>query len=131
MLGNILIIGEQAANPEKDSHQEPFCSDKGCSGWLNDQLDAADVPEEYLFWVNALNNDGTEIDIATLVENLKPKAVIALGNKAKQLCEKNSLSADFVYHPQYWKRFKNKEPYPLIALIKRHLCADRFSKNKR
>lgn len=115
--GNILIIGEQASDPTNAPEQEPFCSSKGCSGWLNKLLQAEGIPEEKLFWVNALYNDGTLVDLLALVEQLEPSAVVALGNVAKKSCADHGVQFFSAYHPQYWKRFRSKNRYPLLDLL--------------
>lgn len=112
--GSVLLIGEQASDPTTAPEQRPFCDDKGCSGWLNKLLEANDIPEEMLFWVNALNNDGSQIDIRKIVQTLLPLKVIALGKVAQRVCQQQQVHALSVYHPQYWKRFRSKEQYPLI-----------------
>lgn len=117
LQGNILLIGEQASDPTTAPEQQPFCSDKGCSGWLNRQLQSEEIPEEKLFWVNALNNNGTVIDIKTLVDQLNPSSVVALGTVAKKACDSQGVDCIASYHPQYWKRFKSKFRYPLLDLL--------------
>lgn len=122
--GSVLLIGEQSARPKTSTNQWPFCDVRACSGWLNSQLELARIPEERLYWVNALNNDGTKLALAPLVDNLYPSAIIALGKVAEQLCKSaKSRSLEFtkfitVPHPQYWKRFKHHEPYQLIWELK-------------
>jgi hypothetical protein len=111
----VLLIGEQSACKGLD---RPFCSTRGCSGWLNKQLDLERIPEERLFWLNALDNDDKPIDIKTIYEQLRPSIVIALGNVAKKVCIDQEIPHEFVYHPQYWKRFHSKERYPLFDLLK-------------
>ena len=116
--GVILIIGEQASDPKNAPEQRPFCCTKGCSGWLNKLLDIEDIQEEKLFWVNALNNDGSEVYLVKLIKNLLPRRVIALGNVAQSICEKQVICFEKCYHPQYWKRFKSKQRYPLLDMLK-------------
>lgn len=114
----VFIIGERTSHPEKNKHHAPFCSTKACSGWLNKLLCEADVNEKDLFWVNALDNDGTPVDLRALHDYLQPKHVFALGKVAeRQLAEYNIPFLSFS-HPQYWKRFKSKQAYPLIAALK-------------
>lgn len=116
--GIILIVGEQASNPEDAPEQQPFCTTKGCSGWLNKMLEIESIPEEALFWVNALNNDSTNIDLQKLVDELKPTCVLALGSVADQVCTEQGVTHEKIYHPQYWKRFRSKERYPLLDRLK-------------
>ncbi len=117
--GNILLIGEQASHPLGAPEQEPFCSDAGCSGWLNRLLAAEQIPEELLFWLNARNNDGSKVDLQSIYDHLQPSVVIGLGKVAEGLiCEFDFReSAIFLPHPQYWKRFKSKQPYPLVKVL--------------
>ena len=116
--GNVLLVGEQDSDPAASKEQRPFCTNKGCTGWLNKQLDAASIPEEKLFWVNALNNDYTPVDLRLLVAILRPSAVLALGGIAQKQCKDQEVTFTPFYHPQYWKRFKSKQPYALIARLK-------------
>jgi hypothetical protein len=116
--GNFLIVGEQSAKPPLHPiGQDPFCGMKGSSKWLNQLLEDNNIKEERLFWINALNLDGTEADILSIVNRIHPSKIIALGNIASKLCEKHNLEHVKVPHPAYWKRFKSKENYPLINYV--------------
>jgi hypothetical protein len=115
--GSIMLVGEQTSHPERNKYHAPFCSIKACSGWLNSLLEEANIPEDRLFWVNALDNDGTEVNLTRLYEQITPPLVFALGNIAKAQLTKHNLPYIHVPHPQYWKRFKSKEAYLLIPLL--------------
>lgn len=117
----VFLIGERTSHPEKNKLHAPFCSTKACSGWLNKLLCEADVNEKDLFWVNALDNDGTPVDLGSMHAYLQPKHIFALGKVAEERLKVYNLSYTAFAHPQYWKRFKSKEPYPLIAALKRVL----------
>ena len=116
--GVVLLVGEQTSHPEENKYHAPFCSIKGCSGWLNAKLEEAAIPEQELFWINALDNDGTEMDLRKIYDDLEPRQVLALGNVARDQLQKFGISHGMVPHPQYWKRFKHREPYPLITVLK-------------
>ena len=118
--GNVLLIGEQASDPKNAPEQQPFCSSKGCSGWLNKLLEVEGIQEEKLFWLNALYNDGTKVMLWHYVDALRPAVVIALGNVASKLCTEQKISHEKCYHPQYWKRIHSKERYALVDLLKRY-----------
>lgn len=109
------MVGEQASNPLVDPDQRPFCTDRGCSGWLNRQLDASAIDERLLYWVNALHNDGRPADLRSLVDRLQPTRTFALGLVAQRACANAGLAYEAHYHPQYWKRFKSKYSYPAIT----------------
>lgn len=87
---------------------------KGSSRWLNIQLETWTINEEKLFWINALNLDGSKANISKIIKLLKPSKVIALGNVASNLCKENNFTHIKIPHPAYWKRFKSQIRYPLI-----------------
>lgn len=115
---DVILIGDRpgpAAPEQKNFLHVPFNSLKHCSGWLNKQLEENDIPESRLAWVNAYDKKGnpTDPDIVDFVMG-KP-VVYALGGNAEKWCKKMGVHYDCVFpHPQYWKRFKSKESYPLI-----------------
>lgn len=115
--GSVLIVGERTSHPELNKYHAPFCSVKACSGWLNALLEESSIPEDKLFWINALDNDGSEVDLGRLAAFISPPVIFALGNIARDQLIKHKLSHVHVPHPQYWKRFKAKAVYPLINLL--------------
>lgn len=118
--GVVLLVGERTSHPERNKYHAPFCSVKGCSGWLNAKLEEAEIPERELFWINALDNDGTPMDLRRIYDELQPRDVIALGRIAERQLQKFGIEHKQVPHPQSWKRFKHHQPYPLIDLLKAH-----------
>lgn len=112
----IAIIGEQPASESPLQKSYPFLNISGSSGWLNSQLNKSKAREDCLFWVNALNLDGTEND-PEIINQLKPKYVVCLGKIAEEWAKKNGWEFVSFPHPQYWKRFKSKLPYPLIDYL--------------
>lgn len=120
MSGNIVLIGEQASHPEGAPEQLPFCCHKGCSGWINWLLEEEKIPEEWLFWINVYNNDGSVADL-NILNQIEPSLVVALGNHAAQECLKRGFDYIKLPHPQYWKRFKSKERYPLLDLLRKNI----------
>lgn len=126
--GVVLIVGEAhtekfvPADEKIDNRlQAPFCSMQGCSGWLNELLETAGIDENKLFWVNTIH-DGVYTDLQILVNTLKPSAIVALGETANVALKASGIMTYYVYHPQYWKRFKSKEEYPLIPLLRELTC---------
>jgi hypothetical protein len=120
----VLIVGEAhtkgfvpAHEKISSSTQAPFCSMEGCSGWLNELLENAQIDETKLFWCNAVH-DGVNTDLEVLIHTLKPYHVVALGNRAHAALEFFGIVHHTFSHPQYHKRFKHKEPYPLIQFLK-------------
>lgn len=119
--GVALLVGERpgvARNGEL-KHRLPFTTfvRAGCAHWLADGLESVHVPESALYWINAYDALGipTRHDF---VSDLQPARVVALGNLAERWCVAAHLDHSTVPHPQYWKRFHPKEPYPLLSLLK-------------
>lgn len=124
----VVIVGEDFGEHKNNDalYQHPFGSlnGTGCSLWLSDQLDRADISEQSLMWVNA-----DELErVPEFVEWHDGKRFITLGDKASEVVgrlhaklpgyTRTHLAAP---HPQYWKRFQNARPYPLIGILKETL----------
>jgi hypothetical protein len=113
LRGKVTLVGEAFA-PVTDSdplYQWPFGGFSGCSAWLAKQLTEAQISERDLFWVNA---DALTPEI---VGHRAP--VVALGQIAKERLEWFGRGPDHaVEHPQYWKRFHHREPYPLLDVLR-------------
>jgi hypothetical protein len=116
----VLIVGDRPGPGAKDfteaHHNTPFYSKTYCSGWMNACLVLADVPEERLMWINSAAFDGTPTS-TDLFKTHEFDAVIALGNNASKWLTKANVPHEKFDHPQYHKRFKNSEPYPLIERL--------------
>lgn len=112
-----VLIGESPSKESPFEHYYPFLDQIGCSGWLNRLLDVENISEQDLFWINAYHLDGSPNDLEIL-KYLKDKKIICLGKKAEKWLTPSGLKYESVPHPQYWKRFKSKERYPLMDLLK-------------
>lgn len=112
--GRIVLVGESFAERKDNDafYQWPFASfsGEGCSQWLTDQLDLAELDERDILWVNA------DQDLSVLLD-LDVDRVIALGDAAYKQLYQLKIMAATVPHPQAWKRFNNKKRYPLFDLI--------------
>lgn len=115
-----LLIGERPGNknPQFSKIDYPFFSTKGASKWLTDELERAGINELDLYWTNVFDRYGDKLDGSFITQMPNLISVFALGNVAKDWCAENFIPAVNVYHPQYWKRFKANEPYPLIEKLK-------------
>lgn len=111
-----LVIGEQSAG----NRDLPFVSWRrdGCSLWFAEALDAAKVSEAGLYWVNARRPGGAWQNPA-FIEALGPRAVIALGARAETWARRIAgfSGVERFDHPQYWKRFRHRDPYPAAARL--------------
>lgn len=113
----VLIIGDEFGERKNNDAllQLPFgsFSGAGCSLWLAEQLESRGISERWLGWINS-------VDIpASVVSNENGSPVIALGeDAAKRLTQRGFKLFDTVPHPQYWKRFRNNQPYPLMDSIR-------------
>lgn len=112
---SIVLVGEEFAE-RKDAdpwYQWPFASfsNEGCSQWLGDRLEGIDVGEHELLWLNA------DQDLSVIYDLPLATKVIALGNQAAAELYRLKIQAKVVPHPQSWKRFYNKQRYPLLDLL--------------
>lgn len=116
--GKILIIGEKPGNraPAGRIHV-PFLSTKFSSGWLNQQLDAWQIDEAKLVWLNAFSLDDEPLTRDDIL-NLRPSRVICLGTRASALLTRLGIEHQAFHHPQFHRRFLSKRPYPLLAFLK-------------
>lgn len=122
-FNRILIVGDRpgpGAPQTPHYHHTPFYSIKHCSGWLNGLLEDNSIPEDELVWLNSHTYDGepTPYDV---INFMQPRVIIALGGNADRWLINGGFKHQTVYHPQYWKRFKSKEEYPLINMIRESL----------
>lgn len=118
----VLLVGEGTNNRTRRGQLflGPFCdvSPNGCSAWLAQQLETSDIDEQELYWVNARRQDGTA-ESADFVQHLQPTRVVAMGKVAKDWVIRAGVSrADWIDHPQHWRRFHHQEPYPLLSLLR-------------
>ena len=118
-INDIVLVGESPGGVSPLQKTYPFCGLDGSSKWQNNLLDSEKIPESNLFWVNAYDGYGKPND-PLLVKNCLSATVIALGNKASEWCDENGVEHLKTYHPQYWKRFRSTERYPLLDLIKQN-----------
>lgn len=106
---------------DPDYHHTPFYSTKNSSLWMNKQLVEAGIDERKLMWFNTTLADGTPLEQGKVTQFFKynPK-IICLGGNAEMWVRRIAPTPVYVtvYHPQYAKRFKGKEPYALIELLK-------------
>lgn len=119
--GSVLIVGEQCNDPVDAAHALPFVSTtmSGCSWWLAQQLERAGISERKMYWINARDQHGqwTSTDF---LDSFEPRLTIALGRVAQQWCDAAGLHESSIHipHPQFWKRFRFNQPYPLMDVIR-------------
>ena len=111
----VVLVGEDFAERKNQDpwYQWPFASfsGEGCSKWVTDEIIRAGIREDDLLWVNS------DQDLTMLERDHSP-VFIALGRVAYDELRKYDVKAvALVEHPQYWKRFKANQPYPLIQSI--------------
>lgn len=113
--GGTLIVGAEMGAPRRLDLPFIDATRRGCSAWLSDRLHEWAVPESSLYWVNAYF-DGAATPFHWL-DRLQPRRVVALGNVARLRLIEVNTRFQTVPHPQFWRRFKRSEEYPL----RRHL----------
>lgn len=114
----VLLVGESVGNVIQQ--EVPFTGIKASGPWLTQLLLNADIHEGDLAWINVKLSDGLSnmINVVKTCETYHYEYVIALGNVASEALVRKGIEHETVYHPQYWKRFHNKEEYPLITRLK-------------
>lgn len=116
---SVVLVGE-AFGERKDGDplfQWPFAgfNRSGCAWWLTAQLEAFGLSERDILWVNQ------DQLTPALVKLFNPGAhVVALGTPAANKLERLGVPHAAVSHPQYWKRFYARQPYPLIKFLRRY-----------
>lgn len=109
---------------EEGYHHTPFYSTKNSSLWVNKLLAQCSIKETDLYWFNTTLADGSLLDpqvIYDILRKNKDAVVVCLGGNAeKWLRTSAQWSGEYhkVFHPQAWKRFYSKKPYPLIDILK-------------
>lgn len=114
----VVLIGDEFGEVKEYDHsyQWPFASftSTGCSRWLTELLEDHGIPESSLCWVNSDRDPRLFLDAAVS----RGAHLIVLGEKAAQRVSPMYFNRRSVPHPQYWKRFRPDELYPLIPMIK-------------
>lgn len=118
--GVTLMVGERVNGNTSPHNDWPFVAEGESSLWLAQQLDLAEVSEQELYWINAMDADEAETN-PSFIKGLIPDRVIALGKSAEIWCKRNiktkNLPVHAVPHPAFWKRFHSTERYPLHDII--------------
>lgn len=109
----IMLVGDQYADDSfVDKHDRmTFISNNNSSYYLHDALELTKNPKDY-YLTNSRKYENDDLNLQALqeeVEYLKPKKVIALGNKSSVLLKKAKIEHIKVEHPQYRRRFKFKQ----------------------
>lgn len=120
----IILIGDRpgpgAKNLPAGHHHTPFYSTKNSSLWLNRQLVEHGIQESNLVWLNAYDLHGTPAPADLIADwTSNPKLVVLGGNAEKWLLKvAPGCTYEKVHHPQAWKRFHSKKPYPLVDVLR-------------
>lgn len=107
--GGVMLVGE--ANKEDGwPIRRAFINDTGCSLFLHQALQKNQGVRYYL--TNANKTNVHRYNRAALIDELeilKPRKVVAMGTEAAKMLSDLKVAHERTYHPQYWKRFKNKD----------------------
>lgn len=119
----VLVVGEKFAELTNadPAYQWPFgsFSGGGCSRWLAARLEEADVGEDRLLWANADMDLGRVIACWDATRTAHGRYLVALGDQAAAaLYAVGERDFHTCQHPQFHKRFRAREAYPLVNLLK-------------
>lgn len=111
-----LLVGEMC-NPHRPETGFPFVGHALSAVWLTRQLEGIGIPEGVLYFVNALQEDGTPTDPG-FIDRLDPSGIVALGSVADRWLHAAGVRSHVrIDHPAYWSRFHAGEPYPLAEAL--------------
>jgi len=124
--GGVMVVGERVNpfRPWAEAHRIgtpiplAFTSNHGCSFFLHGALRASGGR---FYLTNAVKSLSKKLNRTMLAEELdlmKPGKIIAMGSEAAAALYEQRV--DFVHtnHPQYWKRFRNKDVGELVELFR-------------
>jgi len=115
MEHGVVLVGDSFAERKDQDpfYQWPFgsFSRSGCSAWLAEVLERAEISEADLFWVNA------DQDLDLIFDKSLKMKVIALGDKASRVLSSMGIQHKQATHPQYHKRFSAGFRYGLTNMI--------------
>jgi hypothetical protein len=117
----ILLVGDSPAPDAPDDpgfHYTPFGAPRNSSLWLNRLLEQFKIDEAQLGWMNAYDKAGLPTNPRPL--SYRWSQIIALGGSPSSWLKRHGIEHRQFMHPQAWKRFHSKEPYPLIPIL--HVC---------
>lgn len=101
----LLLVGEQV-NTNLTSTDWAFFANNGSSGFLNDALIQAGIPEQHLAFMNARDANGRPKDLGKIVQDIQPLVILALGKVAERDLHRAGLVVfQTIPHPQHTKRF--------------------------
>lgn len=126
MPGMVMLVGDRVLPyvPCDEERRLAFVSHRGCSRFLHEALAAnyeLDGTRYYL--TNAHKCDVAKLNLKMLQEEIdlvKPVKIVAMGGDAARYLSDLKATFDRTYHPQFWKRFRNKELPELIQLLSGH-----------
>jgi hypothetical protein len=84
--------------------------------FINLELENAGIDERKLAWVNAASFHDERTSSAVLDHDWK--LIVALGDAAQRWVNTGGKTCVKITHPAYHKRFKSREVYPLVSILK-------------
>lgn len=118
---DLMVVGEKPNpyRPADDARRVAFVSHQGCSLFLHAALAAAELGGVYL--TNAHKFEKRRANLVALENEImlvKPGRILAMGTVAARALADIGATFEQTYHPQYWKRFKNKDFGELVGLLR-------------
>jgi hypothetical protein len=102
---DVLLVGERV-NTNLTQTDWAFFALNGSSGYLNEALTRAKIPENRIALMNAYSPAGTMSDLSYVAQTMPNlKRVVALGKVASKACQTQGIKHAALPHPSYAKRF--------------------------
>ena len=120
---SFLLVGDERNHRPRPDLTRPFTpvNGAGCSQWLWDAV----IATEYHTEVGLINSNETDVDVRQLWRELDEPNVVALGSKASARLTMAGVVHRTAHHPQFAKRFRNKNFDGYVASLKEALHGDR------
>lgn len=118
---DLMVVGDRPNPyvPADAGRRVAFVSGQGCSLFLHAGLAAAGLGGVYL--TNAHKFEKNRANLAALeveVTRVNPGRILAMGSVAARALADIGAKFDHTFHPQYWKRFKNKDFGDLVETLR-------------
>jgi hypothetical protein len=109
----IMLVGEQFNTSVTLKEEFAFSDYKGSSDYLSKALYFIN---EDIYLTNSEKTGNVTLFEEIMIVN--PNVIIALGNKASAILNHFKIKYEKIPHPQFWKRFHNKDLKSYIRIIK-------------
>ena len=116
-MARVILVGDRS-NRKTRRPVWPFFDNQHCSLWLAKALDAMDVPEHQLGWLNLFNEQGhvqwglEELGWFCNEKIINRPTLVAMGANAQRGLDSLGIEYRRIAHPQWFNRFSHHDFTP-------------------